>query len=62
MTRRPASRPKRYVTHIGNAHFAWFQSTPAERINFCSAVPGDIGYRINDYALGLLHQQGLSQP
>jgi len=52
-----------YVTHIGNAHFAWFQSTPSKsRINFLQLLcAGDIGYRINDYALAYLHQQGLSQ-
>ncbi len=52
-----------YVTHIGNAHFAWFQSTPSKsRINFLELLcAGDTGYRINDYALAYLHQQGLSQ-
>jgi hypothetical protein len=52
-----------YVTHIGNAHFAWFQSTPSKsRINFLQLLcAGDTGYRINDYALAYMHQQGLSQ-
>jgi hypothetical protein len=52
-----------YVTHIGNAHFAWFQSTPSKsRINFLELLcAGDTGYRINDYALTYMHQQGLSQ-
>jgi len=52
-----------YVTHIGNAHFAWFQSTPSKsRINFLQLLcAGDSGYRINDYALAYMHQQGLSQ-
>ena len=49
-----------YVTHIGNAHFAWFQSTASKsRINFLQLLcAGDIGYRINDYALAYMHQQG----
>jgi Transposase IS66 family len=52
-----------YVTHIGNAHFAWFQSTPSKsRINFLQLLcAGDTGYRINDYAVAYMHQQGLSQ-
>src|SRR5882724_1314477 len=52
-----------YVTHIGNAHFAWFQSTPSKsRINFLELLcAGDTGYRINDYALAYMHHQGLSQ-
>jgi hypothetical protein len=52
-----------YVTHIGNAHFAWFQSTASKsRINFLQLLcAGDTGYRINDYALTYMHQQGLSQ-
>lgn len=52
-----------YVTHIGNVHFAWFQSTPSKsRINFLELLcAGDTGYRINDYALAYMHQQGLSQ-
>jgi hypothetical protein len=52
-----------YVTHIGNAHFAWFQSTASKsRINFLQLLcAGDTGYRINDYALAYMHQQGLSQ-
>jgi hypothetical protein len=34
-----------YVTHIGNAHFAWFQSTPSKnRINFLELLcAGDTG-------------------
>jgi hypothetical protein len=52
-----------YVTHIGNTHFAWFQSTMSKsRINFLQLLcAGDTGYRINDYALTYMHQQGLSQ-
>jgi hypothetical protein len=52
-----------YFTQIGNAHFAWFQSTPSKsRINFLELLcAGDTGYRINDYALAYMHQQGLSQ-
>jgi hypothetical protein len=52
-----------YVTHIGNAHFAWFESTASKsRINFLQLLcAGDTGYRINDYALTYMHQQGLSQ-
>lgn len=52
-----------YVTHIGNAHFAWFQSTPSKsRVNFLELLcAGDVGYRINDYAVAYMHQQGLSQ-
>jgi Transposase IS66 family len=52
-----------YVTHIGNAHFAWFQSTASKsRINFLQLLcAGDTGYRINDYAVAYMHQQGLSQ-
>jgi Transposase IS66 family len=52
-----------YVTHIGNAHFAWFQSTPSKsRVNFLELLcAGDAGYRINDYAVAYMHQQGLSQ-
>lgn len=51
-----------YVTHVGNAHFAWFQSTASKsRINFLQLLcAGDAGYRINDYALAYMHQQGLS--
>ena len=54
-----------YVTHIGNAAFAWFQSTQSKsRINFlellCSVEPG---YRINDDAQAYWQQQKLpTQP
>jgi hypothetical protein len=50
-----------YVTHIGNAHFAWFSSTASKsRINFLELLcAGDSGYRINEYALKYMRQQGL---
>lgn len=38
-----------YATHIGNADFAWFESTASKsRINFLQLLcAGQIGYRIN---------------
>ncbi len=50
------------VTHIGNADFAWFQSTGSKsRINFLELLcAGDIKYRINDAALSYMHEQGLA--
>lgn len=50
-----------YVTHIGNAFFAWFCSTFSKsRINFLQLLcAGTIGYRINSHALAYLREQGL---
>jgi hypothetical protein len=50
------------VTHIGNADFAWFQSTGSKsRINFLELLcAGDIQYRINDTALSYMREQGLA--
>jgi hypothetical protein len=52
-----------YVTQIGNADFAWFQSTESkDRINFLHLLcAGEIGYRINAAALGYMYEQGLPQ-
>lgn len=52
-----------YVTHIGNAYFAWFQSsTSKSRINFLELLrAGHTGYRINTDALAYMKKQGLSQ-
>jgi hypothetical protein len=52
-----------YVTQIGNPHFAWFQSTASKsRINFLKLLcAGEVGYRINEYALTYMRQQGLAQ-
>jgi Transposase IS66 family len=50
------------VTHIGNADFAWFQSTGSKsRINFLELLcGGDLGYRINAAALCYMREQGLA--
>lgn len=50
-----------YVTHIGNDHFAWFESTASKsRINFLALLcAGDIGYRVNDEALAYWQQHHL---
>ena len=52
-----------YVTHIGNACFAWFESTGSKnRINFLELLcAGDKGYRINDDTLAYWRQQKLPQ-
>jgi hypothetical protein len=52
-----------YVTQIGNADFAWFQSTESkDRINFLQLLcAGETGYRINAAALGYMYEQGLPQ-
>ncbi|MGC2460748.1 MAG: transposase [Steroidobacteraceae bacterium] len=52
-----------YVTQIGNADFAWFQSTESkDRMNFLQLLcAGEIGYRINAAALGYMYEQGLPQ-
>ncbi|MEJ2419170.1 MAG: hypothetical protein P8Y45_20030, partial [Exilibacterium sp.] len=52
-----------YVTHIGNEHFAWFESTPSKsRINFLTLLcTGDQGYRFNQEAIDYLKQQKLPQ-
>ena len=51
-----------YVTHIGNEHFAWFQSTGSKsRINFLGLLSAGHGYQINDDALAYMKKQGLSQ-
>lgn len=52
-----------YVTQIGNPFFAWFSSTASKsRINFLELLcAGDSGYRINEYALNYMQQQGLPQ-
>lgn len=50
-----------YCTHIGNEHFAWFESTDSKsRINFLKLLSaGNIGYLINADALGYMIQEGL---
>ncbi len=50
-----------YVTQIGNAFFAWFCSTLSKsRINFLTLLcAGDVCYRINQYALAYMREQGL---
>ncbi|MGH9448448.1 MAG: IS66 family transposase, partial [Terriglobia bacterium] len=50
-----------YVTHIGNAFFAWFCSTCSKsRINFLTLLcAGAVCYRINKYALEYMGEQGL---
>lgn len=51
-----------YVTHIGNEHFAWFQSTCSKsRINFLELLGTGHGYRVNEDALAYMKKQGLSQ-
>jgi hypothetical protein len=52
-----------YVTQIGNADFAWFQSTESkDRINFLELLcAGETGYRIKAAALGYMYEQGLPQ-
>jgi hypothetical protein len=52
-----------YVTHIGNQHFAWFQSsTSKSRINFLELLrAGQTNYLINPEALVYMKKQGLSQ-
>lgn len=52
-----------YVTHIGNEHFAWFQScTSKSRINFLELLrAGQTDYRINPEALAFMKKQGLSK-
>jgi hypothetical protein len=51
-----------YVTHIGNEHFAWFQSTYSKsRINFLELLRAGHGdYQINEDALAYMKAQGLS--
>lgn len=51
-----------YVTHIGNQHFAWFQSsTSKSRVNFLELLrAGQTDYRINTDALAYMKKQGLS--
>ena len=51
-----------YVTHIGNEHFAWFQSTRSKsRINFLELLRAGHGdYQINEAALEYMKTQGLS--
>ncbi|HWM67646.1 MAG TPA: transposase [Steroidobacteraceae bacterium] len=50
-----------YVTQIGNAFFAWFCSTLSKsRINFLTLLcAGEVGYRVNAYALEYMRGQGL---
>lgn len=50
-----------YVTQIGNALFAWFESTGSKsRINFLELLcAGDKGYRINDHAEAYWKKQTL---
>jgi Transposase IS66 family len=50
-----------YVTQIGNAFFAWFCSTFSKsRINFLTLLcAGQVCYRINQYALSYMREQGL---
>jgi hypothetical protein len=52
-----------YVTQIGNRFFAWFCSTLSKsRINFLELLcAGDLGYRVNAYALTYMREQGLPQ-
>jgi Transposase IS66 family len=52
-----------YVTHIGNQHFAWFQSSISKsRINFLELLrAGQTNYLINPEALVYMKKQGLSQ-
>jgi hypothetical protein len=52
-----------YVTHIGNPHFAWFQSSESKsRINFLELLrAGQTDYRINTEALDYMKNQGLSK-
>ena len=51
-----------YVTHIGNEHFAWFQSTCSKsRINFLELLGAGHGYQVNEDALAYMKKQGLSQ-
>ena len=52
-----------YVTQIGNADFAWFESTSSKsRINFLQLLcAGESGYRINPAALGYMREQCLPQ-
>lgn len=52
-----------YVTQIGNAYFAWFESTASKsRINFLELLcAGDKGCRINDESLAYWQQQKLPQ-
>ncbi len=51
-----------YVTHIGNEHFAWFQSSDSKsRTNFLELLrAGHTNYRINGKALAYMKEQGLS--
>lgn len=51
-----------YVTHIGNQHFAWFQSSMSKsRINFLELLrAGQSDYRINADALAYMKKRGLS--
>lgn len=50
-----------YVTHIGNEHFAWFQTTASKsRVNFLGLLrAGHPGYRINEKALAYMREQKL---
>src|SRR6202165_4674437 len=51
-----------YVTHIGNEHFAWFQSTRSKsRINFLELLrAGHSDYQINEDALAYMKKHELS--
>ena len=50
-----------YVTHIGNAVFAWFASTASKsRVNFLQLLRAAYtDYRINEQALSYMRQQRL---
>jgi hypothetical protein len=52
-----------YVQHIGNEHFAWFETTMSKsRINFLELLcAGQIEYQINPPALAYMKAQGLAQ-
>jgi len=52
-----------YVQHMGNEHFAWFESTMSKsRVNFLELLcAGQINYQINRQALAYMKAQGLSQ-
>ena len=52
-----------YVTHMGNAYFAWFASTNSKsRINFLNLLhAGPVGYIISEDAVNYMQEQGLAQ-
>lgn len=52
-----------YVTHIGNAQFAWFKSTASKsRANFLDILHAGSGtYQLNESAFAYMKKQGLSK-